>query len=200
MRPTSLRPASDLAETKPCGTRIRYMGGCRCLPCRAANSRYECDRAAKRRAGLTNRIVPAGPAQRHILRLSRLGVGRRVVARVTGIAETIIGGIKDGTRPHCRERTLRAILSVGVEAKAPGALVDAQPLTEMIDTLRRMGWTRGDIAQATGRKTRALQLRTRRIRRKSLDGIRDLYRTAPAKKYVGIAATEEGEAPDAIAS
>lgn len=54
MRPPSLAPAHVLAATKQHGTRIRYMGGCRCLPCRAANSRYECERQARRNLGLAN--------------------------------------------------------------------------------------------------------------------------------------------------
>lgn len=43
---------------EPHGTRHRYLGGCRCLPCRAANSRYSCERAAAQRAGDCRGFVP----------------------------------------------------------------------------------------------------------------------------------------------
>ena len=40
----SLRSAAVLSIDKPHGTRLKYMGGCKCMLCRAANSRYETER------------------------------------------------------------------------------------------------------------------------------------------------------------
>jgi hypothetical protein len=73
-RPATLAPAAVLAVGKPHGTRIKYLGGCRCLLCRAANSRYECDRARLRRLGLANGIVDAAPARAHLFKLSNVGI------------------------------------------------------------------------------------------------------------------------------
>ena len=67
----SLRSAADLSATKPHGTRLKYMGGCKCMLCRAANSRYETERAVARKNGDWNGIVDARAARRHILKLSK---------------------------------------------------------------------------------------------------------------------------------
>ena len=40
------------------GTRRRYLGGCRCVPCRAANSRSSGERAAAQRSGDWRGFVP----------------------------------------------------------------------------------------------------------------------------------------------
>jgi len=69
---------------QPHGTRARYAGGCRCLPCRAANSRYECARFRARREGDSRGIVDAAKARQHIDELSALGVGRRTIAEASG--------------------------------------------------------------------------------------------------------------------
>jgi len=44
---------------EPYGTRHRYLGGCRCVPCRAANSRYSSERAAAQREVDWRGFVPA---------------------------------------------------------------------------------------------------------------------------------------------
>lgn len=70
MRPHDLPSAAALAKDKPHGTRLRYMAGCKCMLCRAANSRYETERAAARKNGDWNGLVSAIHARRHILKLS----------------------------------------------------------------------------------------------------------------------------------
>jgi hypothetical protein len=59
MQPKGLRDIAVLAEKKSHGTRIKYMAGCRCLICRAANSNYECARAKARKNGQWNGLVPS---------------------------------------------------------------------------------------------------------------------------------------------
>lgn len=51
MAARGLRSAAELAAGKPCGTRVRYYAGCRCKPCRKANSLYEAERAAAKARG-----------------------------------------------------------------------------------------------------------------------------------------------------
>jgi hypothetical protein len=82
----SLRTAADLSATKPHGTRLKYMGGCKCMLCRAANSRYETERAVARKNGDWNGIVDARAARRHILKLSKAGVGYKSVADAASVA------------------------------------------------------------------------------------------------------------------
>ena len=81
----SLRSAADLSATKPHGTRLKYMGGCKCMLCRAANSRFETERAVARKNGDWNGIVDARAARRHILKLSKAGVGYKSVADAASV-------------------------------------------------------------------------------------------------------------------
>jgi len=66
MRPHDL-PFTEYFQQLPCGTRAKYMGArCRCMLCRAANSRYETGRLAARKNGDWNGLVPADRARRHL--------------------------------------------------------------------------------------------------------------------------------------
>ena len=181
MRPASLPTAQALGPRHAHGTRIRYMGGCRCVPCRAANSRAISEMDANRRAGRGNGIVSASAAQAHLLFLSAQGVGYKTVARVTGCAFSILAGIRSGRRRYCREGTARAILAVTSAAAAQGATVDAGETWEQIATLRRGGWTKAAIAKALGYQRPVLQIRKGRGLRRTADAVRRLYRTAPIR-------------------
>lgn len=94
------------------GTRARYVCGCRCMLCRAANSRYETMRAAERRAGRSNHLVSSAPSRRHLIRLSKAGVGRRAVSDVTGIGCTCLAEIRGGRKLKVRAQTEQKILAV----------------------------------------------------------------------------------------
>jgi hypothetical protein len=52
------------------GTRTRYMTGCRCLRCRAANSNYNTSRRAAKENGDFRGLVSAARALAHIKKLS----------------------------------------------------------------------------------------------------------------------------------
>jgi hypothetical protein len=69
----AIRPT---AAQSPHGTRARYVAAwCRCLLCRAANSRYNCDRDVAKRAGDYRGLVSAQEARDHILALGKKGSG-----------------------------------------------------------------------------------------------------------------------------
>ena len=125
MRPISLRDVASLGAPKSHGTRMKYMAGSKCLPCRAANSRYECERAKARLAGEWNGLVPAAPARRHLLRLSKHGVVRCAVAAACDVSLTIIASIRSGKRTQVRKRTQDRILGVTRMAVSDAALVPA---------------------------------------------------------------------------
>lgn len=154
-----LKSAAVIAIDKPHGTRIKYMGGCRCDKCRRANTDYEKERAAARKTGDWNGIVTAGRARVHMLKLSKQGVGRRSVQAVTDIADSILHKIRSGTKLRIRARTERLILAVTKEMAADGALVDAAPTWKLINKLLAKGYTKSQIALALGAKTPALQIR-----------------------------------------
>ena len=154
-----MRSAAELAEGRPCGTRIRYYAGCRCVECRAANTAYERERAAARKRGEHNRLVPAGRARDHLLRLSKLGVGRKTAADAAKVANSIVSMIIDGQRLQVREKTERRILAVTEAAAADGARRDARATWRMLDELIAAGYSKARIAsEVLGRPVRSLQI------------------------------------------
>lgn len=159
-----LKPASVLADSRPHGDRLRYIGGCRCDECRRANTRYESERAKARKAGDWNGIVDAAKARAHMLKLAKAGIGRRAIAAATDIADSILVAIRAGTKTRIRARTERLILAVTKDVAADRALVPAGPSWKLIDELLEAGFTKGIIAsRILGRETPALQLRKSRI-------------------------------------
>lgn len=158
MQRRGLKPITALAADKPHGNRLRYMAGCRCDLCRKANSSYEAERIKARAAGDWNGIVPARAARRHMLALSKAGIGRRSVQAATDISDTILAEIRSGKRKQIRARTEKLILAVTAESRGDKSLVPAAPTWKLIEALLRAGFTKGFIALQIGRKTPALQL------------------------------------------
>ena len=92
---------------KPHGTRARYIGGpCRCLPCRAANSRYQTGRdKAIRTEGDRRGLVPALTAREYLLRLQDKGIGYKAVADAAGVARSVVSKGLSGQRKSIRANT-----------------------------------------------------------------------------------------------
>jgi len=163
MRPSSLPATQTLAANKPHGNRVKYMGGCRCLPCRAANSNYEAERQQARKRGEWNGLVDATAARLHICRLSHRGVGRRAIAAATDLPESSIFKIKCGKRTRIRRSTEEKLLAVTSDAVSDAALVPATPTWAQIDQLLGEGFTKTELARRLGYSTPALQLGKTRI-------------------------------------
>lgn len=158
MAQRGLRPASELAKRREHGDRLKYIGGCRCDLCRAANSRYESERQRLRKAGDWNGVVPAAKARAHLKRLSRQGIGRRSVQAATDIADSILLKIRNGERKQIRARTERKILAVNKAVAGDRSLVSAAATWRLIDDLLDEGYTKTFIARRMGYKSRALQV------------------------------------------
>jgi hypothetical protein len=156
-------PTRESLAARPHGSRLRYLGGCRCLPCRAANSRYQCERAAARKTGGWNGLVDAAPAAAQIFRLSRLGVGYKSVADAAGVSRSIAAKIRSGERRHIRASTARRILAVDAAARADASTVPAGPTWRRIRQLLEEGYTKGRLARELGAQRPALQLGRRRV-------------------------------------
>lgn len=142
---------------KPHGTRPRYISGCKCIPCRAANSRYQTQRAVAIKRGEWNGIVDARPARLPLKLLSRQGIGRDSVAAACDIRATTIDLIRKGLKRRVRARTLDRILAVDEAARAGGSLVSAQATKLLIDELVDDGYSRKQLAEWMGYETPALQ-------------------------------------------
>jgi hypothetical protein len=152
-----LRSARELAAERPCGDRLRYMGGCRCDACRKANSAYECARQRARKAGDWNGIVPAAAARQHMLKLSRRGIGRRAVGAATDIADTVLSDIRSGRKQQIRARTERLILAVTPAIASDRAYVPAARTHQLVAELLDEGYTEQFLAQRLGYANRYLQ-------------------------------------------
>jgi hypothetical protein len=156
-------PTRERLAERPHGTRLRYISGCRCVPCRAANSRYETERLAARKRGEWNGIVCSDRARAHLLALSGAGVGRRAVGEASGVAITVIQQVRSGRRPQIRAATERRILAVDRQALADGARVPAGPTWRRVRELLAEGYTKARIARELGAQKPALQLGRRRV-------------------------------------
>jgi len=164
---------------RPHGLRARYMAGCRCLVCRAANARYSVERAAAIRAGDRRGFVPAGRVLRHLRRLSRQGVGYRSVAAAASVSKTMLVAVLGGHRTRLRASTERAVLAVDAGARADRSLIPAGPTWRRIDSLLAEGYTKRQIAEWCGWK-RAIQLPRGRITARSASRVERVARLIEA--------------------
>ena len=170
-----LKPIAQLAANREHGDRLRYMAGCRCDDCRRANTSYEKSRAAARKAGDWNGIVPAAKARTHLLSLSKQGVGRRSVGAVTDIGDSILFAIRSGTKKRIRARTERLILAVTIAQASDNALTSAVGTWKLIDKLLAKGYTKTQIAHGLGYETHALQIGKEQVTVRTAYEVRRLY-------------------------
>lgn len=162
-RPADL-PRREYFQQLPCGTRAKYIGaGCRCMRCRAANSRYETARAAARRRGEWNGLVPAAAVRDHLRSLSQQGVGRRAVSAACGVAKSSLADIRTGRKTQLRADTARRILAVDRACIADGALVDARPTWRRIRRLQREGYPAFRLTRLLGYRGQGLQFGRRQV-------------------------------------
>jgi hypothetical protein len=167
MRPPDLPTHFELVlkRPRPHGTRLSYLGGCKCVPCRAANSRYETERAEARKQGDWNGYVRSTKTRHHLANLSAQGVGYKSVAKAAGVSKTVLGSILFSGKKKIRARTERKVLQVSANALPQSAILPAAPFWKLINDLRRrFGYSKREIAQMLiGPQARALQLHRERI-------------------------------------
>lgn len=176
-RLTGLKTMSQLAANRPHGDRLRYMAGCRCADCRAANAAYERMRSAERKAGNADNIVPADKARAHLLALSAAGVGRKSVRQATDINEAILQKIRSGVRTQIRRSTERRILAMPIAADmlSDGAHIDAGPSWALVAELVQAGFTKKRIAHELGQTGQGLQLGPKLITVRNADRLRRVH-------------------------
>lgn len=163
MRARGLRPAAELAKDRPCGDRLRYVAGCRCDDCRAANAAYERERIKARAAGDWNGLVPGDKARAHIRKLSRQGVGRRAIGAASDVGDTTLSAIRSGRKRQIRARTERAILAVTLSMASDHALISAGRTWQRIRELLDEGYTEAFLAKQLGYRRPILQLGKDRV-------------------------------------
>lgn len=177
MDSVALAQVRRASAAKEHGTRARYMAGCGCLPCRAANSRYETERAKARKTGDWNGMVDAAKARRRLLALSKKGVGYKTVADAAGVATSVVFKIRSGERKRIRARTERLLLAVTFEAAGDPTLVDAGPTWRRIEELKRdAGFSNAEIARRMGFKNGALQFGKERVTLRTAVAVEKFWR------------------------
>lgn len=165
-----------LIKEKPHGSRQRYVAGCRCLLCKAANARYETTRAKDRTSGRWNDLVPAKAARKHILKLSAQGVGRRALAAASDVAERVIANIRSGKQVNVRRSTEERLLAISNQAPSDGALIRANVAWRQIKRLLAEGFSKAELARRLGYQSPSLQLGKKRIRARTAARVDRLFR------------------------
>ena len=176
MAARGMRSAAELADGKPCGTRVRYYAGCRCEACKRSNTEYEQGRKAARDRGERNGLVSAAPARAHLAWLSAHGVGRMTAADAANVSSTVVGLVVDGKRLQIRAQTERCILAVTVDAAADRAYIDAAPTWKLLDELIAAGYNRGRLgSELIGHKVLSLQVGRSQVTARNAERVRQMH-------------------------
>jgi hypothetical protein len=169
------------------GSYVRYVQGpdehdvagkgCRCSPCRKANSDYE----KARQQRVEPAYIAAGPARAHIEMLAQHGIGLKTIAKTTGISHggltKLMRGNYNGRGPskRIRKSTADAILAMhpGYDQRG-GTRVDAGPVWKMVEELIAAGVPKVRVAERIGQST-ALQLGREYVTRRNAAAIKAMY-------------------------
>ena len=162
------------------GNRSSYVAGCRCDACRQANTDYARQlerRHARHRYGIepfqTFTLVDPKETRRHIEWLRTRGIGLRTIRDLTGMSRSNLQRIVNGERKHITSTTADRILAIGLH-RTPPPLVDADQAWTIIRTLNARGLSNAEIARQLGHKKAAVQISRTRVRRETLDRLRQL--------------------------
>ena len=153
-----MRKLREYAASRPCGTRAKYVSGCRCMVCRAANSRYQTERERRKKETGGNPLVDAEAGREHLRALSKRGIGYKTVSDYSGVGRSTVFQVMTGAKRRVRKATLDAILAVDRSCIAGGTLVKAGDTWRRINWMLEEGFTKREIARRLGAKTPALQI------------------------------------------
>lgn len=160
-------------------SRAAYLAGRRdCQGCRAANATYQRSRTRNRAYGRpTNDMIDSGPVREHLEALTAAGIGRRRIAALSGVADSVVsrllGHSHDRPARQVRPETAAALLAIRPDALAPAALVDAAPAWRLVHGMAARGYTMAWIgSQMAGRPMPSLQLGAQWCTRRALDRLR----------------------------
>lgn len=164
----------SVMDRYPHGARTRYVAGCRCEACVAANRAYRAKQRAAYARGERDVTVSTDRALAHLCALSAQGVGRKAVSEASGIALCVIEDIKSGRKTRIRTSTQRRILAVTEGARMDGAHLPADQTKALIAELREEGFTARELARRLGYRTRHLDI-GRFITYRNADRIKRLH-------------------------
>jgi hypothetical protein len=167
-----------------CGTRSKYIRGCKCDQCKAANCRYNLDREQARKRGDLRDLVDATAARKHILKLSKLGIGWKTVADTARLTRSTVRRIKNGAALHIRKHNEKRILDVDQTAAGDATLVSAKATWKLLNELLEDGYTRKQLAKWLGStaKVPALQIKKDLVTARNAMKVELMYKAIRAGK------------------
>ena len=143
------------------GTRTAYVvDRCRCRSCRDANTAAARERGRQKLYGRYDGLVDADEARAHLRKLMAAGMGRKRIAKVSGIAHGSISSIVYGKPAHDpkerrppRKRITRdlhdRIMAVELDL-ADGVAIDGTGTARRLQALVAVGWSHGQLARRLG--------------------------------------------------
>src|SRR5262249_9147502 len=148
------------------GTRRGYRQGCRCLPCAHAEAVYR----------RHPRVAPVEgtPAPRRLQPRAARGLGPPPAARLAGVPRAPVQSLS--TRRRVRAATtVAAVLAIPAQP-APGALVSACRVRQLLAWFRLEGFSNAEVARRLGLRSPQLQFVSPRCTYRSAARVRALYR------------------------
>lgn len=151
---------------------------CRCEECTGANRDYQRERERRARRVSYGLEAPsviwvdATEARDHVNWLRSVGVGRRAIARKTGLSQTTLHKLKE--RQKISKRTADKIMAVGKGNVLSGSFVDPGPYRDMIADLFEYGFDAKRIGKEVDGVSRAIRL-NENLRRFRADRIASAY-------------------------
>lgn len=135
----------------------RFVAGCRCKACRAANSEYAKQRVKRKAYGKPSLFVDAGPVRDRILKLRSMGYTNKEIERLSGVGHTTIHGI---TVAHwrtgkpvkrCKRETKDAIFAIrGRRSLTQGQTVDAEAMRNDLVRWTGAGLSIAHVSRVSG--------------------------------------------------
>ena len=116
--------------------------------------------------------------RKHLLKLSRKGVGYKQVAKVAKVNHTMLQQVRVGLRRQMRAQSAQRVLAVGAGARAPSALVPAGPTRRRIEWLLEEGFTKRKLARMLGAegKNPRLQMRSDRVLARTARKVKTIWK------------------------
>lgn len=176
MSPRDLTRLHRSASERPHGTRAKYMAGCSCLPCRAANANYISARKMALAQGRGNDLISPYHAREHVLALQKRGLGTRRIAQVAGLDRSTIQKVLRNAEQIRRQVSdqIRAV----TYSPADGARVAAEKTHRRIAVLVEEGYSKRALARRIGlAHPVSLRLGDQRVTRHTELRVAQLYRT-----------------------
>lgn len=163
VRPSDLPSVEKLSSNKRHGHKMRYMAGCRCWRCRAANSAYEQKLTENRRRYGPNDLVSTDRVYRHLKYLQQFGMGHKTVGRHAGVGKTVLAEILWYGKKQMRRRSEARVLAVlpTLDTLPRNRQIPAADTLTKIQQLIRWGYPKALISRdGLGLSTIGLQIRS----------------------------------------